>query len=183
MADSIDVAIAKLSVAGQTVAVRDADPKGSYKLVNIFNHPASDDNKEVTVTTPLSYYDEGGPNGNTLKNTGSYVTFLPAHEGEVITLTIDSIALRSATFGIYSGRDHTDESKLLSTGDNNMLKQTGVKTFVSQEQDGSLTVYYKGSNTYAYGWAARVESVKPRNLFVEKVSAEALPVDEQGVLG
>ena len=182
LADSIDVAIAKLSVAGQTVAVRDADPKGSYKLVNIFNHPASDDNKEVTVTTPLSYYDEGGPNGNTLKNTGSYVTFLPAHEGEVITLTIDSIALRSATFGIYSGRDHTDESKLLSTGDNNMLKQTGVKTFVSQEQDGSLTVYYKGSNTYAYGWAARVESVKPRNLFVEKVSAEALPVDEQGVL-
>lgn len=181
-ADSIDVAIAKLTVAGQPVAVRNADPKGSYKLVNIFNHPASDDNKEVTVTTPLSYYDEGGPNGNTLKNTGSYVTFLPAHEGEVVTITIDSIKLRSATFGIYSGRDHKDESKLLSTGDNNILKQTGVSTFVSQEQDGSLTVYYKGSNTYAYGWAARVESVKPRALFVEMVSATALPADKQGVL-
>lgn len=181
-ADSIDVAIAKLTVAGKPVAVRNADPKGSYKLVNIFNHPASDDNKVVTVTTPLSYYDEGGPNGNTLKNTGSYVTFLPAHKGEVITLTIDTIALRSATFGIYSGRDHTDENKLLSTGDNNMLKQTGVRTFISQEQDGSLTVYYKGSNTYAYGWAARVESVKPRDLFVEKVSATALPADKQGVL-
>ncbi len=181
-ADSIDVAIAKLTVAGQPIDVRNADPKGSYKLVNIFNHPSSGDNKEVTVTTPLSYYDEGGPNGKVLKNTGSYVTFLPAHEGEVITLTIDSINLRRATFGIYSGRDHTNESKLLSTGDNNILKQTGVRTFVSQEQDGSLTVYFKGSDTYTFGWAARVESVKPRDLFVEKVSAVALPADKQGVL-
>ena len=181
-ADSIDVAIAKLTVAGKPITVRDADPKGSYKLVNIFNHPSSGDNKEVTVTTPLSYYDEGGPNGKVLKNTGSYVTFLPAHEGEVVTLTIDSINLRRASFGIYSGRDHTDESKLLSTGDNNILKQTGVRTFVSQEQDGSLTVYFKGSDTYTFGWAARVESVKPRDLFVEKVSAVALPADKQGVL-
>ncbi|WP_027451583.1 DUF4465 domain-containing protein [Porphyromonas uenonis] len=181
-ADSIDVAIAKLTVAGKLIDVRNADPKGSYKLVNIFNHPSSGDNKEVTVTTPLSYYDEGGPDGKVLKNTGSYVTFLPAHEGEVVTLTIDSIALRSATFGIYSGRDHTVKSKLLSTGDNNILKQTGVRTFTSQEQDGSLTVYYKSSNEYAYGWAARVESVKPRDLFVEKVTATALPADKQGVL-
>lgn len=182
LTESIDVAIAKLTVSGKPITVRDADPKGSYKLVNIFNHPASGDNKEVTVTTPLSYYDEGGPDGKVLKNTGSYVTFLPAHEGEVVTLTIDSINLRRATFGIYSGRDHTVKSKLLSTGDNNILKQTGVRTFTSQEQDGSLTVYFKGSDTYTFGWAARVESVKPRDLFVEKVSATALPVDKQGVL-
>lgn len=182
LTESIDVAIAKLTVSGKPITVRDADPKGSYKLVNIFNHPASGDNKEVTVTTPLSYYDEGGPDGKVLKNTGSYVTFLPAHEGEVVTLTIDSINLRRATFGIYSGRDHKNESKLLSTGDNNILKQTGVRTFTSQEQDGSLTVYFKGSDTYTFGWAARVESVKPRDLFVEKVSATALPVDKQGVL-
>lgn len=182
LTESIDVAIAKLTVSGKPITVRDADPKGSYKLVNIFNHPASGDNKEVTVTTPLSYYDEGGPDGKVLKNTGSYVTFLPSHEGEVVTLTIDSINLRRATFGIYSGRDHTVKSKLLSTGDNNILKQTGVRTFTSQEQDGSLTVYFKGSDTYTFGWAARVESVKPRDLFVEKVSATALPVDKQGVL-
>ncbi len=182
LTESIDVAIAKLTVSGKPITVRDADPKGSYKLVNIFNHPASGDNKVVTVTTPLSYYDEGGPDGKVLKNTGSYVTFLPAHEGEVVTLTIDSINLRRATFGIYSGRDHTVKSKLLSTGDNNILKQTGVRTFTSQEQDGSLTVYFKGSDTYTFGWAARVESVKPRDLFVEKVSATALPVDKQGVL-
>lgn len=182
LTESIDVAIAKLTVSGKPITVRDADPKGSYKLVNIFNHPASGDNKVVTVTTPLSYYDEGGPDGKVLKNTGSYVTFLPAHEGEVVTLTIDSINLRRATFGIYSGRDHKNESKLLSTGDNNILKQTGVRTFTSQEQDGSLTVYFKGSDTYTFGWAARVESVKPRDLFVEKVSATALPVDKQGVL-
>lgn len=182
LTESIDVAIAKLTVSGKPITVRDADPKGSYKLVNIFNHPASGNNKEVTVTTPLSYYDEGGPDGKVLKNTGSYVTFLPAHEGEVVTLTIDSINLRRATFGIYSGRDHTVKSKLLSTGDNNILKQTGVRTFTSQEQDGSLTVYFKGSDTYTFGWAARVESVKPRDLFVEKVSATALPVDKQGVL-
>ncbi|EEK16219.1 PKD domain protein [Porphyromonas uenonis 60-3] len=182
LTESIDVAIAKLTVSGKPITVRDADPKGSYKLVNIFNHPASGDNKEVTVTTPLSYYDEGGPDGKVLKNTGSYVTFLPSHEGEVVTLTIDSINLRRATFGIYSGRDHKNESKLLSTGDNNILKQTGVRTFTSQEQDGSLTVYFKGSDTYTFGWAARVESVKPRDLFVEKVSATALPVDKQGVL-
>ena len=182
LTESIDVAIAKLTVSGKPITVRDADPKGSYKLVNIFNHPASGDNKVVTVTTPLSYYDEGGPDGKVLKNTGSYVTFLPSHEGEVVTLTIDSINLRRATFGIYSGRDHKNESKLLSTGDNNILKQTGVRTFTSQEQDGSLTVYFKGSDTYTFGWAARVESVKPRDLFVEKVSATALPVDKQGVL-
>lgn len=182
LTESIDVAIAKLTVSGKPITVRDADPKGSYKLVNIFNHPASGDNKEVTVTTPLSYYDEGGPDGKVLKNTGSYVTFLPSHEGEVVTLTIDSINLRRATFGIYSGRDHTVKSKLLSTGDNNILKQTGVRTFTSQEQDGSLTVYFKGSDTYTFGWAARVESVKPRDLFVKKVSATALPVDKQGVL-
>lgn len=182
LTESIDVAIAKLTVSGKPITVRDADPKGSYKLVNIFNHPASGDNKEVTVTTPLSYYDEGGPDGKVLKNTGSYVTFLPAHEGEVVTLTIDSINLRRATFGIYSGRDYKNESKLLSTGDNNILKQTGVRTFTSQEQDGSLTVYFKGSDTHTFGWAARVESVKPRDLFVEKVSATALPVDKQGVL-
>ena len=182
LTESIDVAIAKLTVSGKSITVRDADPKGSYKLVNIFNHPASSNNKEVTVTTPLSYYDEGGPDGKVLKNTGSYVTFLPAHEGEVVTLTIDSINLRRATFGIYSGRDHKNESKLLSTGDNNILKQTGVRTFTSQEQDGSLTVYFKGSDTYTFGWAARVESVKPRDLFVKKVSATALPVDKQGVL-
>ncbi|WP_297728224.1 DUF4465 domain-containing protein [uncultured Porphyromonas sp.] len=182
LTESIDVAIAKLTVSGKPITVRDADPKGSYKLVNIFNHPASGDNKVVTVTTPLSYYDEGGPDGKVLKNTGSYVTFLPAHEGEVVTLTIDSINLRRATFGIYSGRDHTVKSKLLSTGDNNILKQTGVRTFTSQEQDGSLTVYFKGSDTYTFGWAARVESVKPRDLFVEKVSATALPVDKQGIL-
>lgn len=182
LTESIDVAIAKLTVSGKSITVRDADPKGSYKLVNIFNHPASGDNKEVTVTTPLSYYDEGGPDGKVLKNTGSYVTFLPAHEGEVVTLTIDSINLRRATFGIYSGRDYKNESKLLSTGDNNILKQTGVRTFTSQEQDGSMTVYFKGSDTYTFGWAARVESVKPRDLFVEKVSATALPVDKQGVL-
>lgn len=182
LTESIDVAIAKLTVSGKPITVRDADPKGSYKLVNIFNHPASGDNKVVTVTTPLSYYDEGGPDGKVLKNTGSYVTFLPSHEGEVVTLTIDSINLRRATFGIYSGRDHKNESKLLSTGDNNILKQTGVRTFTSQEQDGSLTVYFKGSDTYTFGWAARVESVKPRDLFVKKVSATALPVDKQGVL-
>ena len=182
LTESIDVAIAKLTVSGKPITVRDADPKGSYKLVNIFNHPASGDNKEVTVTTPLSYYDEGGPDGKVLKNTGSYVTFLPSHEGEVVTLTIDSINLRRATFGIYSGRDHTVKSKLLSTGDNNILKQTGVRTFTSQEQDGSLTVYFKGSDTYTFGWAAHVESVKPRDLFVKKVSATALPVDKQGVL-
>lgn len=182
LTESIDVAIAKLTVSGKPITVRDADPKGSYKLVNIFNHPASGDNKEVTVTTPLSYYDEGGPDGKVLKNTGSYVTFLPSHEGEVVTLTIDSINLRRATFGIYSGRDHTVKSKLLSTGDNNILKQTGVRTFTSQEQDGSLTVYFKGSDTYTFGWAARVESVKPRDLFVKKVSATDLPVDKQGVL-
>ncbi|WP_304289280.1 DUF4465 domain-containing protein [Porphyromonas uenonis] len=182
LTESIDVAIAKLTVSGKPITVRDADPKGSYKLVNIFNHPASGNNKEVTVTTPLSYYDEGGPDGKVLKNTGSYVTFLPSHEGEVVTLTIDSINLRRATFGIYSGRDHTVKSKLLSTGDNNILKQTGVRTFTSQEQDGSLTVYFKGSDTYTFGWAARVESVKPRDLFVKKVSATALPVDKQGVL-
>ena len=182
LTESIDVAIAKLTVSGKPITVRDADPKGSYKLVNIFNHPASGDNKEVTVTTPLSYYDEGGPDGKVLKNTGSYVTFLPSHEGEVVTLTIDSINLRRATFGIYSGRDHKNESKLLSTGDNNILKQTGVRTFTSQEQDGSLTVYFKGSDTYTFGWAARVESVKPRDLFVKKVSATDLPVDKQGVL-
>lgn len=182
LTESIDVAIAKLTVSGKSITVRDADPKGSYKLVNIFNHPASGNNKEVTVTTPLSYYDEGGPDGKVLKNTGSYVTFLPAHEGEVVTLTIDSINLRRATFGIYSGRDYKNESKLLSTGDNNILKQTGVRTFTSQEQDGSLTVYFKGSDTYTFGWAARVESVKPRDLFVEKVSATALPADKQGIL-
>ncbi len=176
------MAIAKLTVAGKPIDVRNADPKGSYKLVNIFNHPASGNNKEVTVTTPLSYYDEGGPDGKVLKNTGSYVTFLPSHEGEVVTLTIDSINLRRATFGIYSGRDHTVKSKLLSTGDNNILKQTGVRTFTSQEQDGSLTVYFKGSDTFTFGWAARVESIKPRDLFVEKVSAVALPADKQGVL-
>lgn len=182
-ADSIDIAIAQLSLSGQTIAVKNADPEGSYPLVNLFNHPASGDNKEVTVVTPLSYYDEGGPNGDTKENAGSYVTFLPARPGEVVVLTLDSIKIAyRSEFGIYSGRDHKVASKRLFDGDSNTLKQTGVKTFASQEPDGSLTVYYKGKSIRDYGWAARVESVKPRNLFAEKAVAEALPTDEKGLL-
>ncbi|OQX97774.1 MAG: hypothetical protein B6I24_07605 [Bacteroidetes bacterium 4572_128] len=116
---------------------------------------------DTTITTcGLTFYDEGGADGQYLNSTNSTVTFLPGTEGSKIQLSIIEFETESNYdyFKIYDGNNL--DAPLLGNFDGTSLNSESV--FISSAIDGSLTVQFTSDGTVTrLGWEASISCFTP----------------------
>ena len=164
----LDASFGELTLSGSSQAITTPDPDGARRtsLQHIF-----EGGKDVTVdvTSPLLFYDAGGPDHAAPKTTESGSVHFRPRAGEIIRCTVVRVAnTKSQKLNLYSGAS-TDEKNLIHklTSDDK-----AAEAFISYAADGSMTIQYvKG-----YGesdWELSIESITPRPLAVKTVKVEA----------
>lgn len=128
--------------------------------------------QELTVTQPVSLYDDGGPEGKISNNFSGTYTFRPSTQGKKIMLDMQDISIfytssavsvgNQDILAIYSGST-TETKNLLYTVQTDKMEQLVLK---STAEDGALTVkltsktpasYYQGN-----GFQATVSEFTPQ---------------------
>ncbi len=135
---------------------------------------------EKVVDGELTFYDMGGPTGNTANYYAGKVCFVPANEGEQIMFSIETLDLGgAAALYIYDGDvEFNAYFDAVPTGEMAML--TGQVAGVSYTSTtGKLSVLYhcKGSGS-GTGWVASVTNLSDKDM--EYMGIEAC---EQSIIG
>lgn len=123
-------------------------------------------------TTPVTLYDDGGPQGNISEKFNGYATFVPTTPGNKVRIRFTSLDLFNTStvdlndrLDIYAGRQ-IDESALLAT----VLKE--AITVSSNAPDGSLTVsLLSKTGVPKGGFTAIVEEFTPQPMVISSISA------------
>lgn len=155
----VDAKLVSLEFAGgKTVAVENGNPEGVRPAKNIYLLEAGEGHV-VTVSAPIMFYDDGGPEGNVMGSIEGIVTFVPAEEGMTLQLDTESFGIGGGKMKVYSGRE-VNEANILgsSTG---YFTTTGPSKLISKADDGSLTIYFKAASaTSLRGFAMEVTPIK-----------------------
>lgn len=137
----------------------------------------SSTSQTVTVgDTPLSFYDEGGIDGQVCQNANGQVTFLPATSGKKIMVDFTKLKIWKGSLyvqeiRIYNGTEVKADNLLKTLNDG----ETGVVR--STSADGALTVQLFSNTTSTYssydGWEATVSQFTPQPMTVETLETAA----------
>lgn len=174
---AVDAKLVSLTdVDGNVITVDNGDPEGSRltKAMLIMQ----DGTQVVTVTKPIMFYDNGGPNENFTKGFNGTVTFVPGKENCGIVIDSKSFACGSSSynkFNVFNGREATDANRV---GKAEQYYATyGPQNLISAAEDGSLTITFTTSSaSYASmtaGWEIDVRLHEYKPLVVETVNSTA----------
>lgn len=139
--------------------------------------------EEKTVSDELTFYDMGGPSSGVPTYTAGYVRFVPANEGDQLSITFDELDLTgNAKLYIYDG-DAEFTSYYKSPKDGYLAELSGNvagQTFVATSGQLSVLYYCKGVCS-GKGWKATVTAGKPKDMtFVSATSIAGLASVNRG---
>lgn len=122
--------------------------------------------------TPLTIYDDGGPDGNISEKFEGSATFIPTTPGHKLRVKFTELDLFNTSstglndvLNVYNGRT-SDESQLLTS----VLKD--LITVSSTADDGSLTIsLVSKTGLPKSGFAATIEEFKPQAMTISDITA------------
>lgn len=185
MADSfasdlvIDAAVAELKLGGNAVEVTTPDPEGNAVTKNLYYF--QDGDNTITVNGSLLFYDNMGPDAKYTTEAKGSVTFKPAHEGEIIRMTVKNFYTHwKDHLYFYDGANPAEDA--VAAQDLSSSKEAAdIAPIISKADDGAITVKFNPtkSNTNN-GWEILVESFVPKPMQFTKV--EVTPVNDVKML-
>ena len=147
------------------------------------NMPSVDgEEKNVTVTAPITFYDAGGETGNIPTYNITGITFTPK-AGERIKIVFETIDLQGgAIMVLFDGAkaldvdEDSNEKTIPWTGRKITLSGSKTnETVVSASSDGKLTVCFQNANGTGAGWKATVTSIPQEQLPANEVRITSTP--------
>ncbi len=172
----IDAVWTSAIVAGTERVTSPIAPEGNRAIANMLFMQSGENT--YTVTAPINFYDDGGPEGAYTKEFTGTATFLPGEDGKKVAVDFTELDLfnnasavsvgNNDVIKVYAGRMVT-ESSLLAT----IIKNEPIKIH-STAADGALTVTFASKTGYpTKGFGAVVSLFTPVAMEVDSVSAEA----------
>lgn len=163
---AVDARVISITDAdGKATAVTE-DPKGERVVKNVLL--MKPEVMTVTVTNPIKFYDDGGPDKNFSKNFKGTVIFKSGKPGHAVKLNSNSFVVVRNYFYVYNG-SAVDESQLIGK----YSYSTGPKDIISSAPDGSLTVRFETTSS-AKGFEIDVRLHELTPIKVESVTATAV---------
>ena len=152
------------------VNVYAGDPEGNRVVKYIYIMESG--TNVITVTEPLLFYDDGGPNGKITKGFKGTVTFVPGRENSAVQVnTVSTFSIGSGKMMIYSGSEVNPDNVLGKvTG---YSTTTGPENLVSKAEDGSLTIVFEANTTATTldGWEMKVKLHEKTPYTIESIAA------------
>lgn len=165
----------EVSVLGVQIAVGEttftpAVPVNKRTIRNMYLLKSGNQRVEVD-NAPLSFYDDGGPEGKVTLGLKGTVTFVPTVPNTAIQLKFKQWALNGAdNFYVYYGentKDKADVSLSYYTKDIDKL------TLISEDATGAITVTYESRGSIATdGWEIEVSCHELQPLTLDSVKVE-----------
>lgn len=165
----------EVSVLGVQIAVGEAIltpaiPVNKRTIRNMYLLKSGNQRVEVD-NAPLSFYDDGGPEGKVTLGLKGTVTFVPTVPNTAIQLKFKQWALNGAdNFYVYYGentKDKVDVSLSYYTKDIDKL------TLISEDATGAITVTYESRGSIATdGWEIEVSCHELQPLTLDSVKVE-----------
>lgn len=165
----------EVSVLGVQIAVGEATltpavPANKRTIRNMYILKSGTQRVEVD-NAPLSFYDDGGPEGKVTLGLKGTVTFVPTVPNTAIQLKFKQWALNGAdNFYVYYGentKDKVDVSLSYYTKDIDKL------TLISEDATGAITVTYESHGSIATdGWEIEVSCHELQPLTLDSVKVE-----------
>lgn len=169
---TVDCALTSITTDAGRHEVAQGDPEGVC-TVKYQYLMTKDDNSVITVTSPIHFYDDGGPDGNLTMGLKGTLTFKPGIDGKVIRLSVNSYNTpNNAPMTIYHGTG-TDNDNLAATYKGKLSTTTPDLPIVSKADDGAITVSFTSpSSSYLTyeGWDITVECYLPSDIHLASVN-------------
>lgn len=148
------VSVETMSLAIGEATITPTVPQNGRTVRNMYLLQSGTQRVEVDAT-PLSFYDNGGPEGKLTLGLKGTVTFVPTVANTAIELNFKQWAINGAdNFYVYYGentKDKADVSLSYYTKDIDQL------TLISTDATGALTITYESKGTLATdGWEIEV---------------------------
>lgn len=169
---TIDASLTSATVAGEQKVASAIAPEGNVTLANMVLISATPTTYNVG-DAPISFYDDGGPDGNITEGFSGQATFKPSTPGRKVEIkftaldlfTTSSVASYNDVLNVYNGST-ADPANLIAT------VTTDLKAFHSTAADGSLTVTFASTNGYPKpGFEATVSQFTPRPMTAGEIVA------------
>lgn len=167
----LDASCTSVSVAGEEKVSLPLSPDGNINIDNVVLM-SSDAASYNVGTDPISFYDDGGKEGNISEQFEGSVTFRPTTPGSKVQITFTVLDLfNTSTTGlndvlkIYNGAS-AEDGTLLRT----LLKEAVPLTVKSTAADGALTITLKSTTGIPKpGFEAKVEEFVPSAMSLSEV--------------
>lgn len=163
---AVDARVISITDADNKATAVTEDPKGERVVKNVLL--MKPEVMTVTVTNPIKFYDDGGPDKNFSKNFKGTVIFKSGKPGHAVKLNSNSFVVVRNYFYVYNG-SAVDESQLIGK----YSYSTGPKDIISSAPDGSLTVRFETTSS-AKGFEIDVRLHELTPIKVESVTAAAV---------
>lgn len=163
---AVDARVISITDADNKATAVTEDPKGERVVKNVLL--MKPEVMTVTVTNPIKFYDDGGPDKNFSKNFKGTVIFKSGKPGHAVKLNSNSFVVVRNYFYVYNG-SAVDESQLIGK----YSYSTGPKDIISSAPDGSLTVRFETTSS-AKGFEIDVRLHELTPIKVESVTATAV---------
>lgn len=180
---TIDAALTELQFADGNQTVENGNPEGSrVTKAMLIMQPGVN---VVTVTKPIRFYDDGGPDENFSAGFDGTITFVPGVENCGIEINAIQFGIGSSTynkFNVYNGREVNDAALVTTNGTSSPYYATyGPDHLISRAEDGTLTIRFTTSNSsYASqtsGWEIEVYLHEYKALTLDSIKAGAAATD------
>lgn len=123
-----------------TDALPEGNPEGGRTVKYIITLSAGE--HIMTISSPMTWYDDGGPDGKISSRIAATYIFIPKEEGHAITLDASQFSIGNGHIYVYSGRKADDNARLGTVTGYSTTK--GPAGLVSTAEDGSMTVVISG---------------------------------------
>lgn len=163
---AVDARVISITDADNKATAVTEDPKGERVVKNVLL--MKPEVMTVTVTNPIKFYDDGGPDKNFSKNFKGTVIFKSGKPGHAVKLNSNSFVVVRNYFYVYNG-SAVDKSQLIGK----YSYSTGPKDIISSAPDGSLTVRFETTSS-AKGFEIDVRLHELTPVKVESVTAAAV---------
>lgn len=164
---AVDARVISITDADNKATAVTEDPKGERVVKNVLL--MKPEVMTVTVTNPIKFYDDGGPDKNFSKNFKGTVIFKSGKPGHAVKLNSNSFVVVRNYFYVYNG-SAVDKSQLIGK----YSYSTGPKDIISSAPDGSLTVRFETTTASAKGFEIDVRLHELTPIKVESVTAAAV---------
>ena len=165
----------EVSVLGVQIAVGEATftpavPANKRTIRNMYLLKSGNQRVEVD-NAPLSFYDDGGPEGKVTLGLKGTVTFVPTVPNTAIQLKFKQWALNGAdNFYVYYGENTKDK---VDVSLSYYTKEIDKLTLISEDATGAITVTYESRGSIATdGWEIEVSCHELQPLTLDSVKVE-----------
>lgn len=165
----------EVSVLGVQIAVGEATltpavPANKRTIRNMYILKSGTQRVEVD-NAPLSFYDDGGPEGKVTLGLKGTVTFVPTVPNTAIQLKFKQWALNGAdNFYVYYGENTKDKADVSLSY---YTKEIDKLTLISEDATGAITVTYESHGSIATdGWEIEVSCHELQPLTLDSVKVE-----------